>query len=165
MNFTKIFQSNGLMPKNKGHTNFYECCDWFDEKSISKVPTTLHIELEVQVGMKKMTQQKSIIFLIQGFLFYVKFSLSHKLRKARHFKPVFRVEKSQPIDLLLTGYVESWCSSSTRNTALPLIWFSTKDNFKISMGFYDFHQNIQCTYIHTTYTFLLNLNKNIAVWQ
>ena len=25
--FTIIFQSMGLKPKNKGHTNFYECCD------------------------------------------------------------------------------------------------------------------------------------------
>ena len=24
---TKIHQSKGLKPKNKGHTNFYECCD------------------------------------------------------------------------------------------------------------------------------------------
>ena len=24
---TKIFQLKGLKPKNKGHTNFYECCD------------------------------------------------------------------------------------------------------------------------------------------
>ena len=27
MNFTRILQLNGLKPKNKGHTNFYECCD------------------------------------------------------------------------------------------------------------------------------------------
>ena len=27
MDFTKIFQSNGLKPKNKVHTNFYKCCD------------------------------------------------------------------------------------------------------------------------------------------
>ena len=25
--FTKIFQLKGLKPKNKGHINFYECCD------------------------------------------------------------------------------------------------------------------------------------------
>ena len=25
--FTKIFQLKGLKPKNKGCTNFYECCD------------------------------------------------------------------------------------------------------------------------------------------
>ena len=25
--FSKIFQLKGLKPKNKGHTNFYECCD------------------------------------------------------------------------------------------------------------------------------------------
>ena len=25
--FTKIFQSKGLKPKNKGHRNFYKCCD------------------------------------------------------------------------------------------------------------------------------------------
>ena len=24
---TKIYQLNGLKPKSKGHTNFYECCD------------------------------------------------------------------------------------------------------------------------------------------
>ena len=27
MNFTKIFGLKVLKPKNKGHTNFYECCD------------------------------------------------------------------------------------------------------------------------------------------
>ena len=27
INFPKIFQIKGLKPKNKGHTNFYECCD------------------------------------------------------------------------------------------------------------------------------------------
>ena len=27
MDFTKIFQLKGLKPKNKGHKNFYECCD------------------------------------------------------------------------------------------------------------------------------------------
>ena len=27
INITKIFQLNGLKPKNKGQTNFYECCD------------------------------------------------------------------------------------------------------------------------------------------
>ena len=27
IDFTKIFQLKGLKPKNKGHTNFYECCN------------------------------------------------------------------------------------------------------------------------------------------
>ena len=27
MDFTKIFQSKGLKPKNKDHANIYECCD------------------------------------------------------------------------------------------------------------------------------------------
>ena len=27
IDFTKIYQLKGLKPKNKGHTNFYECCD------------------------------------------------------------------------------------------------------------------------------------------
>ena len=27
MDFTEVFQLKGLMSKNKGHTNFYECCD------------------------------------------------------------------------------------------------------------------------------------------
>ena len=27
IDFTKIFQLKGLKPENKGHTNFYECCD------------------------------------------------------------------------------------------------------------------------------------------
>ena len=27
MDFTNIFQLNGPKPKNKGQTNFYECCD------------------------------------------------------------------------------------------------------------------------------------------
>ena len=25
--FSKIYQLKGLKPKNKGHTNFFECCD------------------------------------------------------------------------------------------------------------------------------------------
>ena len=27
IDFSKIFPLKGLKPKNKGHTNFYECCD------------------------------------------------------------------------------------------------------------------------------------------
>ena len=27
IDFSKIFLLKGLTPKNKGHTNFYECCD------------------------------------------------------------------------------------------------------------------------------------------
>ena len=27
MDFTKIYQLKGMKPKNKDHTNFYECCD------------------------------------------------------------------------------------------------------------------------------------------
>ena len=27
IDFTKNFQLKGLKPKNKGHANFYECCD------------------------------------------------------------------------------------------------------------------------------------------
>ena len=27
IDFTKIFQLQGLKPKKKGHINFYECCD------------------------------------------------------------------------------------------------------------------------------------------
>ena len=27
IDFTKIFKSKGLKSKNKGHTNFYDCCD------------------------------------------------------------------------------------------------------------------------------------------
>ena len=27
VDFTKIFQFKGFKPKNKGQTNFYECCD------------------------------------------------------------------------------------------------------------------------------------------
>ena len=28
IDFSKIFQLKGLKPQNKGHTNFYECCDF-----------------------------------------------------------------------------------------------------------------------------------------
>ena len=27
IDFSKIYQLKGLKPKNKGHMNFYECCD------------------------------------------------------------------------------------------------------------------------------------------
>ena len=27
LDFSNLFQLKGLKPKNKGHTNFYECCD------------------------------------------------------------------------------------------------------------------------------------------
>ena len=27
LDFSKIYQLKGLKPKNKGHANFYECCD------------------------------------------------------------------------------------------------------------------------------------------
>ena len=27
IDFTKIYQLKGLAPQNKGHLNFYECCD------------------------------------------------------------------------------------------------------------------------------------------
>ena len=38
--FCKIYQLKGLKPKNKGHANFYECCD-LTKKSISNLYITL----------------------------------------------------------------------------------------------------------------------------
>ena len=31
IDFTKIVPFKGLQPKNKGHTNFYECCDLMEK--------------------------------------------------------------------------------------------------------------------------------------
>ena len=31
IDFTKLFQLKGLKPKNKGHTNFYLCCDLMEK--------------------------------------------------------------------------------------------------------------------------------------
>ena len=44
MDSTKIIQLNGLKPKNKGQTNFYECCN-LTKKSISKVNIPNHLWL------------------------------------------------------------------------------------------------------------------------
>ena len=35
-NSSKIYQLKGLKPKNKGHTNFYECCDLTEKVTTSK---------------------------------------------------------------------------------------------------------------------------------
>ena len=32
--FSKIYQYKGLKPKNKGHTNFYECCDLTEKDNL-----------------------------------------------------------------------------------------------------------------------------------
>ena len=37
IDFTKIFQLKGLKPKNKGHTNFYECCDLTEKVYLSYI--------------------------------------------------------------------------------------------------------------------------------
>ena len=39
--FSKINQLKGLKPKNKNHTNFYQCCD-LTEKKISSVDIILY---------------------------------------------------------------------------------------------------------------------------
>ena len=36
IDFIKIYQLKGLKPKNKGHTNFYECCDLTENTHISE---------------------------------------------------------------------------------------------------------------------------------
>ena len=36
--FSNIYQSKGLKPKNKGHTNFYECCDLTKKVYLMYIP-------------------------------------------------------------------------------------------------------------------------------
>ena len=38
IDFTKAIQLKGLKPKNKGHMNFYECCDLTKKVYLEKVP-------------------------------------------------------------------------------------------------------------------------------
>ena len=44
IDFTKNFQSKGLKPKNKGHANFYECCDLTKKVQLNTCNVE-HIEL------------------------------------------------------------------------------------------------------------------------
>ena len=48
--FSKIYQSKGLKPKNKGHTNFYEHCD-LTKKSISSAHDLMVIHIMIDRGI------------------------------------------------------------------------------------------------------------------
>ena len=39
INFSKIYQLKGMMPKNKGHTNFYECCELTEKVYLASTHT------------------------------------------------------------------------------------------------------------------------------
>ena len=47
IDFTKIFQLKALKPKNKGHTNFYECCDLTKKVCLPSI----YIKYKGSVGM------------------------------------------------------------------------------------------------------------------
>ena len=42
--FSRIFQLKGLKPKNKGHTNFYECCDLTEKVYLTYNHTHINTE-------------------------------------------------------------------------------------------------------------------------
>ena len=43
IDFRKIYQIQGLKPKNKAHTNFYECCDLTKKVYLLQVLITLYL--------------------------------------------------------------------------------------------------------------------------
>ena len=79
INFTKIFQLKGLKPKNKGHTNLYECCG-LTKKRIS----SLYISEFCHIGEKRTSFWKRQIV----FVFY-----SSDQRPARVFTGFYSVIK------------------------------------------------------------------------
>ena len=71
--FTKIYQLKGLKPKNKGHTNFYECCDLTKKVYLTPVgyslPSCIVIEFKVS-GLSltiAMERKKHCIKLCKAF--------------------------------------------------------------------------------------------------
>ena len=54
IDFSKIFQLKGLKPKNKRHTNFYECCDFTKKYGISNANIYKKMqEFYIKVASKK----------------------------------------------------------------------------------------------------------------
>ena len=59
IDFTKIFQLRGLKPKNKGHENFYECCNltkkvYLLSLSFGFRTDSFEIFVQILVKLKKM---------------------------------------------------------------------------------------------------------------
>ena len=48
--FTKFYQLKGLKPKNKGHMNFYECCDLTEKVYLKYMHTTTPTLLQTLVN-------------------------------------------------------------------------------------------------------------------
>ena len=67
---SKIYLSKGLKPKNKGHTNFYQCCD-LTKKSISSVLDYLAaIESGSYYGNLHYYSDRSSLYVVKmNFLF------------------------------------------------------------------------------------------------
>ena len=50
INFTKISQLKGLKLKNKGHTNFYECCDLTNKVYLKYIGTSTYMSSHIFYG-------------------------------------------------------------------------------------------------------------------
>ena len=61
---SKIYQFKGLKPKNKGHTNFYECCD-LTKKVYLVLP---HRQKEIPESQQNVISSTSEISLYCDFL-------------------------------------------------------------------------------------------------
>ena len=48
LGFKGIFGLKGLKPKNKGHTNFYECCDLTNKVYLEFTYCTVYIATDVK---------------------------------------------------------------------------------------------------------------------
>ena len=71
MDFSKIYQSKGLKPKNKGHTNFYEHCD-LTKKSISSAHDLMVIHIMID------QQGKYVLVDIQFLFNYFSYKVLHE---------------------------------------------------------------------------------------
>ena len=49
INFTKIFQLKGLMPKEKGQTIFYECCDLTEKVYLEYTHNVMNFSISLQM--------------------------------------------------------------------------------------------------------------------
>ena len=71
--FTKFFQSKGLKPKNKGHRNFYECCDLTKKVYLTLPPkwVTLFMDdlydIPCRIRQNRCAQQNTPIIVMEIF--------------------------------------------------------------------------------------------------
>ena len=71
IDFSKVFQLKGLKPKNKGQTNFYECCDLTKKVYLTKVAHLVQVQDFTKgffpcAGQFPITSERKVLFGAAG---------------------------------------------------------------------------------------------------